>query len=86
MVNYNVILAGDVHRELAGGIKRTIMSGIATGKGTDDIVRDLGQGHRGRDSFRQAGTRVFSKAQYRIDDREPRSCGCERLRAAIFLP
>jgi len=67
MVNYNIILAGDVHRELAGGIKRTIMSGIATGKGADDIVRDLGQVIVDKDSFRQAGTRVFSKAQYRME-------------------
>ncbi|HOV76343.1 MAG TPA: phage head morphogenesis protein, partial [Candidatus Hydrogenedentes bacterium] len=67
MVNYNVILAGDVHRELAGGIKRTIMSGIATGKGADDIVRDLGQVIVDKDSFRQAGTRVFTKAQYRME-------------------
>ena len=43
MTNYNLTLAGDVHRELASGIKRTILSGIATGKGTGDIVRDLGE-------------------------------------------
>ena len=67
MVNYNVVLAGDVHRELADGIKRTIMSGIATGKGADDIVRDLGHVIVDKDSFRQAGTRVFSKAQYRME-------------------
>lgn len=67
MVNYNVILAGDVHRELADGIKRTIMSGIATGKGADDIVRDLGEVIVDKESFRQAGTRVFSKAQYRME-------------------
>jgi len=67
MTNYNVILAGDVHRELADGIKRTIMSGIATGKGADDIVRDLGSVIVDKDSFRQAGTRVFSKAQYRME-------------------
>ena len=67
MVNYNLILAGDVYRELADGIKRTIMSGIATGKGADDIVRDLGHVIVDKDSFRQAGTRVFSKAQYRME-------------------
>ena len=67
IVNYNLILAGDVHRELADGIKRTIMSGIATGKGADDIVRDLGHVIVDKDSFRQAGTRVFSKAQYRME-------------------
>ena len=33
MTNYNLTLAGDVHRELSAGIKRTILSGIATGKG-----------------------------------------------------
>ncbi len=64
---YNLTLAGDVNRELADGIQRTILSGIATGKGADDIVRDLGSVIVDKDSFRQAGTRVFSKAQYRME-------------------
>lgn len=67
MTKYNLTLAGDVQRELTDGIKRTIMTGIATGKGTDDIVRDLGRVIEDKDSFRQAGTRVFSKAQYRME-------------------
>ena len=67
MVSYNLTLAGDVHRELAAGIKRTILSGITTGKGAGDIVRDLGEVIVDKDSFRQAGTRVFSKAQYRME-------------------
>jgi hypothetical protein len=29
MSQYNLVLAGDVHRELADGIRRTVMSGIA---------------------------------------------------------
>ena len=41
MAQYNLTLAGDVHRELADGIKRTILNGVATGKGADDIVQDL---------------------------------------------
>lgn len=67
MAQYNLTLAGDVHRELADGIKRTILNGVATGKGADDIVRDMGKVIVDKDSFRQAGSRVFSKAQYRME-------------------
>jgi len=67
MAQFNLTLAGDVQRELADGIKRVIMQGIVQGKGTDDIVRDLGHVVIYKDSFRQAGTRVFSKAQYRME-------------------
>ena len=67
MTQYNLTLAGDVHRELSDGIKRTILNGIATGKGADDIVRDMGKVILDKDSFRQAGSRVFSKAQYRME-------------------
>jgi SPP1 gp7 family putative phage head morphogenesis protein len=67
MAQYNLTLAGDVHRELADGIKRTILNGVATGKGADDIVRDMGKVIIDKDSFRQAGSRVFSKAQYRME-------------------
>lgn len=67
MTQYNLTLAGDIHRELSDGIKRTILSGIATGKGSDDIVRDLGTVIEDKESFRQAGTKVFSKAQYRME-------------------
>jgi SPP1 gp7 family putative phage head morphogenesis protein len=67
MTQYSLTLAGGVHRELSDGIKRTILSGIATGKGADDIVRDLGKVIIDKDSFRQAGSRVFSKAQYRME-------------------
>jgi SPP1 gp7 family putative phage head morphogenesis protein len=67
MTNYNLVLAGDVHRELVDGIKRTVMSGIATGKGVEDIVRDLGHVVKDRESFRHAGSKVFSKAQYRME-------------------
>ncbi len=67
MAQYNLTLAGDVQRELADGIKRVIMQGIIQGKGTDDIVRDIGHVVIYKDSFRQAGTRVFSKAQYRME-------------------
>ncbi len=67
MTRYNLTLAGDVQRELSDGIKRTILNGIVTGKGSDDIVRDLGRVIIDKDSFRQAGSRVFSKAQYRME-------------------
>ena len=67
MSQYNLVLAGDVHRELADGIRRTVMSGIATGKGVEDIVRDLGHVVKHPESFRHAGSKVFSKAQYRME-------------------
>jgi len=67
MAQYNLTLAGDVQRELSDGIKRVILQGIVQGKGTDDIVLDLGHVVIYKDLFRQAGTRVFSKAQYRME-------------------
>ncbi|MBI2842696.1 MAG: minor capsid protein [Armatimonadetes bacterium] len=67
MANYNLVLVGDVHQELASGIKRTILSGITTGKNARDIVRDMGSVIEDKESFRHAGTKVFSKAQYRIE-------------------
>lgn len=67
MVNYDLVLAGDIRRELADGIKHTVLSGIVTGKGTDDIVRDLGRVIEDKESFRHAGSRVFTKAQYRME-------------------
>jgi len=67
MTNYNLVLAGDVHRELADGIKRTVMNGIATGKGVEDIARDLGRVVKAPESFRHAGSKVYTKAQYRME-------------------
>ena len=67
MTNYNLVLAGDVNRELADGIKRVVMGGIATGKGVEDIVRDLGRVVKDPESFRYAGSKVFTKAQYRME-------------------
>jgi len=67
MTNYNLVLAGDVNRELADGIKRVVMGGIATGKGVEDIVRDLGRVVKDPESFRYAGSKMFTKAQYRME-------------------
>lgn len=67
MLEYNLTLAGDVQRELTDSIQRTLLSGIISGKGTYEIVRDLGKVVLDKDSFRQAGTRTFSKAQYRME-------------------
>ena len=67
MLEYNLTLVGDVQRELTDSIQRTILNGIITGKGTDDIVRDLGKVVLDKDSFRQAGGKTFSKAQYRME-------------------
>ena len=65
--HYALQLAGSVHQELGDGIQRTLLSGIATGKSAQDIVRDLGGVVKDRESFRHAGTRTFSKAQYRME-------------------
>lgn len=67
MTQYNVTLAGDIHRELADGIKRTVLTGVTTGKSAEEIVRDMGKVIIDKNSFRQAGSRVFSKAQYRME-------------------
>jgi SPP1 gp7 family putative phage head morphogenesis protein len=67
MTNYNLVLAGDVNRELVDGIKRVVMGGVATGKGVEDIVRDLGRVVKDPESFRYAGSKVFTKAQYRME-------------------
>ena len=67
MTNYNLVLAGDVNRELADGIKRVVMGGVATGKGVEDMVRDLGRVVKDPESFRYAGSKVFTKAQYRME-------------------
>jgi SPP1 gp7 family putative phage head morphogenesis protein len=67
MANYNLVLAGGVHRELADGIKRTILSGIATGKSAEEIARDLGTVVKDPEAFRHAGGRVFAKAQHRME-------------------
>ncbi len=67
MTNYNLVLVGDVGRELESGIKRTILSAITTGKGVRDIVRDMGAVIENKESFRNAGAKVFSKAQYRME-------------------
>ena len=65
--HYALQLAGSVHQELGDGIQRTLLSGIATGKSAQDIVRDMGEVVKDRESFRHAGTRTFSKAQYRME-------------------
>ncbi len=67
MSQYNLVLTGDVHRELADGIRRTVMSGIATGKGVEGIVRDLGHVVKDPESFRHAGSKVFRKVQVRME-------------------
>ena len=65
--HYALQLAGSAHQELGDGIQRTLLSGIATGKSAQDIVRDMGEVVKDRESFRHAGTRTFSKAQYRME-------------------
>ena len=67
MTNYNLVLVGDIGRELESGIKRTILTGITSGKGVRDIVRDMGGIIEDKESFRHAGSKVFTKAQYRME-------------------
>ncbi|MHB9037070.1 MAG: minor capsid protein [Armatimonadota bacterium] len=67
LANYTIVLIDDVGTELESGIKRTILSGIINGKGARDIVRDLGSVIEDKESFRNAGSKVFSKAQYRME-------------------
>ncbi|MCE5314616.1 MAG: minor capsid protein [Armatimonadota bacterium] len=67
LANYNLVLVGDIGRELESGIKRTILSGITSGKSVRDIVRDMGTVIENKDSFRNAGSKVFTKAQYRME-------------------
>ena len=66
LIRYNLVLAGNVQSELEEGIRRVIFSGIATGKGVEDMVRDLGKVVLDRESFRHAGKKVFSHAQQRM--------------------
>ncbi len=67
LANYTVVLAGDVQRELADGIKRTLLTAVTTGKGTADIVRDLGSVIKDPNAFRRAGGKLFQRAQYRME-------------------
>ena len=67
MTEYNLVLAGDVDREVVDGIKRTVMGGIATGKSPSEIVSDMGEVIPDKESFRKAGNKVWSKAQYRME-------------------
>lgn len=66
-VNYTLVLAGDLHRDLKDGIKRSLMSGIALGKDSRSIIQDLGKVVKDPDSFRNAGARVFTKARHRLE-------------------
>lgn len=66
MSEYTLILAGDVHTELASGLKRAIVTGISTGKAAEDIVRDMGGLVSDPESFRRAGGRVFQTANERL--------------------
>ena len=41
MLEYNLTLAGDVQRELTDSIQHTVLNGIVTDKGNDDMVPPL---------------------------------------------
>jgi len=67
MTRFNIQLAGDVSRDLASGINRTIQAGIATGMSVRDIAREMGTVVIDKEAFRHAGKRVFGKAQTRME-------------------
>lgn len=67
LTEYNLVLAGDVGREVEGGIKRTLMGGIATGKSAAQIAEDMGSVVLDKESFRRAGGRVWPTAQQRME-------------------
>jgi len=66
MVNYNVQLAGDVSRELLGGINKAVQLGIVSGKSVPDIAKDIGRVVKDPEAFRKAGKTTFKTAQYRM--------------------
>ncbi|QTD49648.1 phage head morphogenesis protein [Sulfidibacter corallicola] len=67
LAKYTVRLSGDVSRELRDGIKRTLLTGIVRGLSSEQIAKEMGQVIPDLESFRNAGGRVFSKAQYRLE-------------------
>jgi SPP1 gp7 family putative phage head morphogenesis protein len=66
LVNFNMQLVGEVSRELADGINKTIQLGITSGKDVSGIVRDMGGVIKDKDAFRRAGKTVFKTAQNRM--------------------
>lgn len=66
LVNFNMQLVGEVSRELADGINKTIQLGITSGKDVSGIVRDMGSVIKDKEAFRRAGKTVFKTAQTRM--------------------
>jgi len=67
LANYEVQLLGDVSRELATGIKRTVTQGVLEGRSIRDVTRDIGRTIKDPDEFRKAGKTVFKSAQQRAE-------------------
>ena len=67
MTRFDIQLAGDVSRDLASGIHRTVQAGIATGMSVRDIAKEMGTVITDKEAFRHAGKRVFGKAQTRME-------------------
>jgi len=65
LANYEVTLLGDVSRELASGIKRTITQGVLEGKSIPQVAREIGKVVEDPEAFRTAGKTVFKSAQQR---------------------
>jgi hypothetical protein len=67
LAKYNVQLAGDVSRELAGGINKAVQLGIVSGKSVPEIAKDIGRVIKDPEEFRKAGSTVFKTAQSRME-------------------
>jgi SPP1 gp7 family putative phage head morphogenesis protein len=65
LANYQVQLLGDVSRELASGIQRTVTHGVLVGKSIPEVAREIGRVVQDKEAFRKAGKTVFKTAQQR---------------------
>jgi len=66
LIRYRIELMGDVAEQLKREIKHRITGGIALGKSTPDIARDIGRVIDNPEKFRRAGRTVFKSAQQRL--------------------
>ncbi len=67
LVRFDMQLAGQVSSELLGGIKNSIVVGIAAGKSIPQVARDIGSVIIDKEAFKKAGKTVFATAQKRIE-------------------
>ena len=67
LVNYDLLLLGNVTRELADSIKQQIAVGIVTGDSIAKIGEKIGGVIADPEAFRRAGKTVFRTAQNRVE-------------------